>query len=137
VYRYSAANLNQIVRDVDVAINGGSLNTAYPANSITLLVVKNGRITSNTLTLNYFTTPTPKLTWTPISWAVSYDVQISHDSGFSPIFQSANVPPSVLSFTTTMLTPGTWYWRVRAVQSSAPATPGEWSSVQSFVVAPP
>jgi hypothetical protein len=37
VYRYSAANLNAIVRGADLP--AGSLRAIFPANSITLLVI--------------------------------------------------------------------------------------------------
>jgi uncharacterized protein (TIGR03437 family) len=38
VWRYSSANLNSIVAQPDVAVNGG-VTTVFPANSITLLVI--------------------------------------------------------------------------------------------------
>jgi hypothetical protein len=40
VYRYSAANLNAIVHDTDQAVSASSVSAAFPANSITLLVIK-------------------------------------------------------------------------------------------------
>jgi hypothetical protein len=43
VYRYSEANLNQIVRLADVSASGGSLaNVQFPASSITLFVLNEG-----------------------------------------------------------------------------------------------
>ncbi len=39
VYRYSAANLNAIVRQPDLAVNQGGFNATYPASSITLVVL--------------------------------------------------------------------------------------------------
>jgi predicted esterase len=39
VYRYSAANLGAIVRQPDLAISASGLNTSFPAESISLLVV--------------------------------------------------------------------------------------------------
>ena len=133
VYQYSAANLNQIVRATDVAVNGGSLTVTFPANSITLLVMKSG---CNSLTLHYFTTPTPTLTWNPISWAVRYDVQIASDNGFSHDVQNGSVTPNLLSYPATTLASGTWYWRVRAVKTLIPLSVGAWSTPESFVVAP-
>jgi hypothetical protein len=38
-YRYSAANLNAIVRQADQAITSNSFAAAFPAASITLLVI--------------------------------------------------------------------------------------------------
>jgi predicted esterase len=39
VYRYSAANLNAIVRQTDQAVSGGGFAASFPAESITLIVV--------------------------------------------------------------------------------------------------
>jgi uncharacterized protein (TIGR03437 family) len=39
VWRYSAAQLGDIVAQPDVALSGGDLTTVFPANSITLLVI--------------------------------------------------------------------------------------------------
>ena len=38
VYRYSAANLNAIVRAADLLVDGGQVSATYPADSISLLV---------------------------------------------------------------------------------------------------
>ncbi len=42
VYRYSAANLNAILRGADQAIGPGGFTTAFPASSITLIVIPPG-----------------------------------------------------------------------------------------------
>jgi hypothetical protein len=42
VYRYSAANLNAIVPQPDLAVSTGGFSTTYPANSITLVVLSVG-----------------------------------------------------------------------------------------------
>lgn len=42
LYRYSAANLNAIVRGADVTLTNNQLTLTYPANSITLLVIPAG-----------------------------------------------------------------------------------------------
>jgi uncharacterized protein (TIGR03437 family) len=39
VWRYSSANLGAIARGSDAAVNGGNVSVAFPANSVTLLVV--------------------------------------------------------------------------------------------------
>jgi hypothetical protein len=137
VYRYSAANLNQIVSQPDLLLNGGSLSTTYPANSITLLVVNPGSVPNAKPSLRYFSTDRPTLTWTPLTWAVRYDIEIANNSGFSPVFKSSSVNPNVLSYQTDTLTPGTWYWHVRGVKTVAPFTYGSWSTPEAFVVAPP
>lgn len=42
VYRYSAANLNAIVRQADQAVGPGGFTAAFPASSITLIVIPPG-----------------------------------------------------------------------------------------------
>ena len=41
-YRYAATNLNAIVRDDELSITNSTVTTAFPANSITLLIVPQG-----------------------------------------------------------------------------------------------
>jgi hypothetical protein len=137
VYRYSGANLNQIVHLPNLALSAGSLSAAYPANSITLLVLSPGDAANANPIPNYGTTPTPTLTWAPVLWAVRYDVEIASNNGFSADIQSASVTPDKLWYQATTLTPGTWYWHVRTVKTLAPLSVGAWSATQSFVIAPP
>lgn len=137
VYRYSGVNLNQIVREADAAVNGGSLNATYPANSITLLVVKTGQIMSNILARNYFVTTTPTLTWASVSWALGYEVEIARTDNFLPLFDGESLSSNRLSYETPTLAPGTWYWRVRAVKSLVPFDTSAWSTPEPFVVASP
>jgi hypothetical protein len=137
VYRYSATNLNQIVRQADATVSSGSVSLAYPANSITLLVVKNGPVTTTTLTRNYFVTPQPTLTWASVSWVVGYEVEIARSDSFLPVFDSDSVAANSLSYQTAALDYGTWFWRVRAVKSLAPFDASEWSVPESFVVGSP
>jgi hypothetical protein len=40
IYRYSAANLNAIVRGSDQPLTGNGFTTTFPANSITLIVIQ-------------------------------------------------------------------------------------------------
>jgi hypothetical protein len=44
VWRYSPANLSAVVREADVSLSGNSLNTTFPASSITLLVVSSATV---------------------------------------------------------------------------------------------
>jgi Zn-dependent metalloprotease len=82
---------------------------------------------------NFTTDTTPTLTWTPISWATSYDVQISTNSTFTnPSVNEYNIPTKTESFTPPVaLNPGTYFWRVRANNG---ATHGTWSAGDSFTV---
>ncbi|HSH04398.1 MAG TPA: zinc-dependent metalloprotease family protein, partial [Anaerolineae bacterium] len=59
---------------------------------------------------------TPTFSWTPISGATSYDIDIATDPDFNYIIDSANVITT--SYTSPTLGPGaTYYWRVRPVNS--------------------
>ena len=75
----------------------------------------------------------PLITWTPVSGACSYDVQVSRDSSFSgadtdsvlTTAQTALVPPAKM-----ITTPGVHYWRVRAGYCSE--VKGQWTPTRSF-----
>lgn len=76
----------------------------------------------------------PGFTWTSVSNATRYEIQLAHDASFS---RTVSGTPAVVSNTAWQpaddLTPGTvYFWRVRAV---APA-PGEWSRTAIFTTAP-
>jgi hypothetical protein len=79
-------------------------------------------------TKNYFYTDTPTLTWTRITWATSYQLQISRSSTFAgePILASPTT-----SFETASLENGLWYWHVRATGGTT------WSPFESFTVRKP
>ena len=49
VYRYSAANLNAIVRQPDLSVTGSGFTALYPASSITLIVLSPNTLTVNTV----------------------------------------------------------------------------------------
>lgn len=81
-----------------------------------------------------FTTHTPTLRWTPISWASVYQIQVDNVSTFtSPEYQAADLVSN--SATTTALPPGVFYWRVRA-KNGATGTWGDWSATESFFIEP-
>ena len=75
----------------------------------------------------------PLITWSPVSGACSYDVQVSRDSSFSgaddasilSTAQTALVPPAKM-----ITTPGIHYWRVRAGYCSE--VKGQWTPTRSF-----
>jgi uncharacterized protein (TIGR03437 family) len=69
VWRYSAANLKSIVRQADVAVAGGAVSTAFPAYSMTLLVIPQAQ--------SAMAVPRPLITG--IRDAASYD-----DAGVAP-----------------------------------------------------
>ncbi len=81
---------------------------------------------------NYYTTGTPTLTWSRVSWAVGYMLQIADNKDF--IGATTYSVGNVLAFTPpSPLTDGTYYWRVQACSSSTSC--GLWSAMDSFVIA--
>jgi predicted phage tail protein len=84
---------------------------------------------------NYSTTQ-PTLTWTPVSWAKSYELQISTSVTFNPLLPVNNpvAASSAPEYTTSGLTAGTYYWRVRAINDAG--KPGPWSQIETFIIAP-
>jgi predicted outer membrane repeat protein len=84
--------------------------------------------------INYFTSNTVTLTWSALSWATGYEVQLSTSSAFSSLLCGGTLQTdaSTLSVTTCQLTPGTYYWRVRG-KSSSQASP-TWSKAEPLVI---
>ncbi len=79
----------------------------------------------------FYTTSTPTLTWSPVSWAIGYQIQVDDDPNFgSPIVREFDM--NTLSYTTPTLENGTYYWQVRAKRSVT--TWGNWSKTDIFVV---
>ncbi|MEO8610966.1 MAG: SBBP repeat-containing protein [Chloroflexota bacterium] len=84
-------------------------------------------------TRNYFATHTPTLTWTPITWATHYHVQVSKNKLFTGILDfEGQTGANVLSITTTPQDDGLHYWRVQA--QKADGSWGGWSPAESFTV---
>ena len=85
---------------------------------------------------NYHTTATPRLTWSPITGALEYEVQAATTSKFSaPLSFTAVVPGTELGVETTALADGVYYWRVRARYSTNKW--GAWSPAENFAVDAP
>jgi hypothetical protein len=83
--------------------------------------------------LHYFTTDTPTLTWTPVTWATGYVVQVENSTTFSaPYAFAGDAEAHEYSITTTSLNNGVYYWRVAA--RKADGSLAAWSAVQSFTV---
>ena len=80
---------------------------------------------------NVFPTATPTLTWSAVTWAAAYEIQIDDTDDFSsPVYHSTTLTaPEVI---TPELPSGVYYWRVRAQRPNG--TWSEWSVVDSFVV---
>ncbi len=82
--------------------------------------------------LNRYTTGSPTLTWSSITWAAGYEIQIDNAANFrSPEYSSGLIAGLSQTIPTT-LPDGTWYWRVRAVDDTG--RPGRWTSAGTFTV---
>jgi pimeloyl-ACP methyl ester carboxylesterase len=82
-------------------------------------------------TLSYYTTTTPTLTWNRLTWALSYEIQVDETEDFaSPLDYSSSV--NGLQDTTTPISHGVHYWRVRGC--SLPNVCGPWSNPERFEV---
>jgi len=108
---------------------------SVPANN-SLTVTTKVNPSSGIPSLNLFTTSTPTLTWNTVTWAIAYEIQVDDNTGFTnPNFDKNDVPPGTLSATTTSLSDGIWYWRVRAKQTDG--NWGGWSATASFMIDTP
>jgi WD40-like Beta Propeller Repeat len=81
---------------------------------------------------NGYNTLTPLLTWSGISWATGYELQISDVPTFNQIIYSKTLPIEARSDQATLPGEGTYYWRVRARQAND--NWGIWNSPDSFVI---
>jgi hypothetical protein len=82
---------------------------------------------------HYYTTPTALVTWNAVTWATSYEVQVSSNKNFTgTLADSDSVAANQSSFTTVALENGTYYWHVRALGGSS-----SWSPTESFIIRVP
>lgn len=78
-------------------------------------------------------TNVPTLTWNTVPTAVSYEVEVATDAGFSfLIFAKSNICPAFCPVTG-LDNNTTYYWRVRAHNTRGA---GPWSAVRTFFVSP-
>jgi len=77
---------------------------------------------------DYFTTPTPILSWNNVTNATGYVIQVSKSPLFTTLAYSATAPINQFSVTTDPLSEGFYYWRVSANNGLT------WSAVASFIV---
>ncbi|MBZ0295140.1 MAG: DUF4962 domain-containing protein, partial [Anaerolineae bacterium] len=84
--------------------------------------------------LNRFTTDTPELTWTPISWAQGYELQIALDTDFNgPVYLINTLAANELAHVVQQSLPdGIYYWRIRAKVDVT--TWGNWSTTGTFLI---
>jgi hypothetical protein len=84
--------------------------------------------------LNFFITGYPTLSWNPVTWASSYDLEISISETFDTVVDSQyGIPASQLSYTPDVpLETGLYFYRVRALQANGMS--GSWSAAEFFIV---
>jgi subtilisin family serine protease len=86
---------------------------------------------------NYYGAP-PTLTWTAVSWASSYLVEVSQDPTLKTGVRSKTVPANSQALDTATLAPaltnGRWYWHVVPIKSDG--TKGTPSVTDSFTLHP-
>jgi len=80
----------------------------------------------------YASASTATLTWTRITWAERYRLQIALNSAFSAGLSEYSITGDAQAFTTPALGARTYYWRVQAVGLNGVA--GAWSAVQTFTL---
>jgi hypothetical protein len=80
--------------------------------------------------LNFFRPGPPVLTWTNLTGATDYEVQVETTSTFSAPYAYQNFI-ATNTVTTTALADGKYYWRVRGRNGSGS---GSWSATASFTV---
>lgn len=81
----------------------------------------------------YFTTQPFRLTWMPVSWATSYELEVYSLSTLAVDSRVFSASTSSLTANVSGLAGGTYYWRVRALSSTAT---GAWSVTDTFALKP-
>jgi hypothetical protein len=72
------------------------------------------------------------LTWTTVSWAALYHVQIAYDSAFTQTLVEVTIPAPYLQYIVDGISPGSYYWRVQGVNSSG--VTGGWSVTETLFI---
>lgn len=75
---------------------------------------------------------TPTFTWNAVEAGYQYRLQISRNNTFSTLVRNALVLPGKLTFTTTALNDGQYYWRVAAYDAGKNMS--TWSNTRTFTV---
>ncbi len=86
-------------------------------------------VLSSPISGSYISDPTPDFTWSAVTGATEYELQISASSTFSPLKENPKNLSST-AYTSGTLIDGKYYWRVRTMTPSL----GTWSSVRNFTV---
>ncbi len=126
------------VRDTDTDDNGvddgAGDNGPYAQFSFTTILAAPSLTAPANLAAGVTIVPT--FTWSVVTGAETYDLQVSTSSGFgTTVISQTGLASASYSVTTAnqLSNSITYYWRVRAVRASAPASTSDWSSSRVFV----
>jgi hypothetical protein len=132
-YISGEANRNNCWDDNDEDGNEHDLNQLKDIPGIAFEVVSILSPDTASPVQHYYTTPTALVTWRAVTWATSYEVQVSTNKNFTgTLADSDSVAANQSSFTTVALENGTYYWHVRALGGSS-----SWSPTESFIIRAP
>lgn len=133
---FETRQLNLTAADTQATLLGKLLNgTKLRATDSVRIVGSDAPILLTPANGAVVTAATLTLDWDGVSDAACYLVQVDNDSSFTaPLVQQATVVGET-AFIPNPLANGTYYWRVQ-VGGSCDVTPGPWSAVWSFIVAP-
>jgi tartrate-resistant acid phosphatase type 5 len=109
------------IADGGTLIDTYTLGTPYPISAPNAVPTR-----------NYFPISTPTLTWSRLSWAKGYRVQVDNNSDFSSPEVDDTTAGDVLSYTTRALPNAVYYWHVRGKR--ADDTWGAWSIRERFTI---
>ena len=83
--------------------------------------------------INYFTTPTPTLTWNRIPGATAYELQVATNNTFTHVIYTFT-DNSLSNIISVILPHGLYFWRVRAIDATGGY--GVWSAYETFTIGP-
>lgn len=80
---------------------------------------------------NVYATDTPSLSWSGVTWATGYELEVATDAAFTDIVYH-NAALTVTDVSVDPLVPRLYYWRVRAQRANGGV--GAWSRVETFTL---
>jgi hypothetical protein len=131
---------DSVVSDVPASLESDQLGRAYAIYSRETATGKQLQVRALQYSspqafpsLNYQPIPDPVLTWSPVTWAHGYAIEISDSTDFTnPLRTGYDLSPQTLAYSVTDLRSGTYYWRISARISDSQL--GRWSPIMRFIV---